>query len=352
MSQKKFLSPLLLGVVALGAFLVYVNVPQQGDKKSASSRETPVRVVTVTEQTFPITVEALGTAKANESVTITAQQTELITQVLFDDGDMVKANQLLVQLNDAQEQARVVELQANIDEAKRQYERVKNLSLTRVTSEQIVDEQYAKVQALEAQLDVAKAQLADLQVRAPFTGVLGIRNVSKGSLIQPGDEITTLDDISVINVDFSVAEGQLASLSLGQSVVAHSVAYPGMDFNGEIKTIGSRVDPVARSVLVRAEVDNEEGRLRPGMLLQVTLQKRVLQTLVIPEKALVPVQKKQYVYVVKDGVIEQREVVIGERKPGLVQVVSGLDAGEVIVTEGTLRVQDGSQVRILNQGGL
>ncbi|MEG3767771.1 efflux RND transporter periplasmic adaptor subunit [Alteromonas sp. 14N.309.X.WAT.G.H12] len=352
MSQKKFLSPLFLGVVALGAFLVYVNLPQQGDEKSANSRETPVRVVTVTEQTFPITVEALGTAKANESVTITAQQTELITQVLFDDGDTVKAKQLLVQLNDAQEQARLVELQANIDEAKRQYERVKNLSLTRVASEQIVDEQQARVKALEAQLDVAKAQLADLQVRAPFAGVLGIRNVSKGSLIQPGDEITTLDDISVINVDFSIAEGQLASLSIGQTVVAHSVAYPNIDFKGEIKTIGSRVDPVTRSVLVRAEIDNKPGMLRPGMLLQITLQKRVLETLVIPEKALVPVQKKQYVYVVEDGVVHEREVVIGERKPGVVQIISGVDAGEVIITEGTLRVQDGTKVRILNQGGL
>ncbi|MBU2977609.1 efflux RND transporter periplasmic adaptor subunit [Alteromonas sp. C1M14] len=351
MSNKKFLSPLLLGVVALGAFLIYVNVPQEESSKGPGNRETPVRVVTVTEQTFPITVEALGTAKANESVTITAQQTELISEVLFDDGDTVKANQLLVQLNDTQEQARLVELQANIDEAKRQYERVKNLALTRVASEQIVDEQQAKVKALEAQLDVAKAQLADLQVRAPFAGVLGIRSVSKGSLIQPGDEITTLDDVSVINVDFSVAEGQLASLSIGQSVEAHSVAYPGIDFNGEIKTIGSRVDPVARSVLIRAEVDNKTGMLRPGMLLQITLQKRVLETLVIPEKSLVPVQKKQYVFVVDDGIVHQREVSIGERKPGIVQIVSGLSAGEVIVTEGTLRVQENSKVRILNQGG-
>ncbi|MBU3021028.1 efflux RND transporter periplasmic adaptor subunit [Aestuariibacter sp. A3R04] len=351
MFKKALLSPLVLGVLALGGFLVYINLPDTTQKQSAAKLPTPVKVTSVTMQTFPVTIEALGTANANESLTITAQQTERVTSVLFEDGEEVKAGQRLVQLNDAEERARIAELEANISEAKRQLERVENLVKTRAASEQIVDEQQARVKSLEAQLDVAKAQLDNLQVKAPFAGVLGIREISKGSLIQPGDVITTLDDISVIKVNFSVAEGQLASLKTGQRVVARSVAYPGRTFEGTISAVNTRIDPVSRSVLVRALIANENKQLRPGMLLQITLEKRVLQTLIIPEKALVPVQDRQYVFVVSDNTVEQREVVIGERKPGIVQVVSGLSEGEVVVTEGTLRVQQGSKVRVLNQGG-
>ena len=352
MSKKSFLSPLLVGVVALGAFLIYINLPAEESSSGGGRLPSPVRVTVVAEQTFPVTIEALGTANANESVTITAQQTDRVTDVKFDDGDTVKTGQLLVQLNNDEELARIVELEANIVEAKSQYERVVNLAKTRAASQQILGEQQAKLKGLEAQLDVAKSQLDELQIRAPFAGLLGIRNISKGSLVQPGDAITTLDDISIIKVDFSVAEGQLASLSPGQRVIARSVAYPGEDFEGTIATIGSRIDPVSRSVLVRAHIKNEPVKIRPGMLLQITLEKQVLETLVIPEKALVPIQDKQYVFVVNNDVVEQREVIIGERKPGIVQVIDGLVSGERIITEGTLRVQEGSAVRVLNAEGV
>ena len=343
MSMKSILSPLLLGVVALGGFLVYVSLPEEEKTSASNGFATPVRAESVVLQTFPVTIEALGTANANESVTITAQQTDRVREVKFDDGDHVKVNQLLVQLSNEEELARVVELEANIDEAQRQFERVVNLAKTRAASQQILDEQQARVKALTAQLDVAKAQLSELEIRAPFSGVLGIRNVSVGSLVQPGEIITTLDDISVIKVDFSVAEGQLASLSPGQRVFARSVAY-----QGEISTIDSRIDPVSRSVLVRGLIKNNPTRLRPGMLLQITLEKQVLETLVIPEKALVPIQDKQFVFVIDGDVVHQREVIIGERKPGIVQIVDGLSEGERIVTEGTLRVQQNSKVRVLD----
>ncbi|OFC72036.1 efflux RND transporter periplasmic adaptor subunit [Alteromonas confluentis] len=348
MSMKSILSPLLLGVVALGGFLVYVSLPEEEKTSASNGFATPVRAESVVLQTFPVTIEALGTANANESVTITAQQTDRVREVKFDDGDHVKVNQLLVQLSNEEELARVVELEANIDEAQRQFERVVNLAKTRAASQQILDEQQARVKALTAQLDVAKAQLSELEIRAPFSGVLGIRNVSVGSLVQPGEIITTLDDISVIKVDFSVAEGQLASLSPGQRVFARSVAYPGETFEGEISTIDSRIDPVSRSVLVRGLIKNNPTRLRPGMLLQITLEKQVLETLVIPEKALVPIQDKQFVFVIDGDVVHQREVIIGERKPGIVQIVDGLSEGERIVTEGTLRVQQNSKVRVLD----
>lgn len=351
MSLAAKISPLVIATIALGAALVYINFPEPEAQSQQEGRATPVKVATVERLAFPVTIEALGTAKANESVTITAQVTDTISNVHFEDGDKVAAGDLLVQLNNNEEKARIEELKGNIAEAQRQRDRIQNLRESSAASEQLLDEQQARVQALTAQLDVARAQLKDLQINAPFTGYLGIRGVSKGSLVRPADVITTLDDISIIKVDFNVAERHLASLTAGQRISATSAAYPGETFEGEVSTIGSRVDPVTRSVLVRAKIDNEDGRLRPGMLLTIIVEKRVLDTLVLPEKALVPVQDQQFVFVLDGDQVLQKAVTIGLRKPGLVQIVEGLKAGDQVVTEGTLRVRDGSQVNVLNPDG-
>ncbi len=350
MFLKPSVSPLILAVVLLAVFLAYLYLPEDEATQGAQVRSTPVKVTRVARQAFPVTIKALGTAKANESVTITAQETDVVADVMFDDGETVEAGKLLVQLNNQEELARIEELEANIGVATRQLDRVKNLRASSATSEQIFDEQQARVEALRAQLDVAKAQLNDLQIRAPFSGLLGIREVSKGSLVRPADVITTLDDISVIKVDFSVAENHLASLAKGQRITASSVAYPAQTFEGIISTVDSRIDPVSRSVLVRAIIDNSSARLRAGMLLLITVEKRVLDALVVPEKALVPVQDKQYVFVLDGAVVRQTEVTLGERKPGLVQILGGLGESDTVVTEGTLRVRDGSPVNVLNAG--
>ena len=348
MSSRSRFTPLLFAALVLAGFVIYINLPEEIVESQQQNSATPVKVTAAKVQPFPVTIEALGTANANESVTITAQETETVSGVFFDDGDKVEAGALLVQLNDREEQARIEELTANIEEAHRQLKRVKNLAQSSAASEQLLDEQQARVKALTAQRDVAQAQLTQLQIKAPFSGHLGIRQISKGSLVRPADVITTLDDIAVIKVDFSVAESHLATLTPGQRVATTSVAYPGRVFEGQIRTIDSRLDPVTRSVLVRAQIDNQDALLRPGMLLTVVLEKNVLQALIVPERALVPVQDKQFVYVLNGDTVEQREVTLGQRKPGLVQITGGLDEGEQVITEGTLRVREGSVVRVLN----
>ncbi|APE04906.1 efflux transporter periplasmic adaptor subunit [Alteromonas sp. RW2A1] len=349
MSSRFSLSPLLIGVALLAGIVVYLNLPEESAEQQNAAKATPVKTALASTQALPITIESLGTAVANESVNITAQVTETIASINFEDGDKVDAGTVLVQLNNSEELARVEELKANIVEAKRQFTRIADLRQTNATSEQLLDEQQARVKALEAQLDIAKAQLDDLQVRAPFSGLLGNRMISKGSLIQPGNTITTLDDISVVKVDFSVAETHLASVAAGQRLTAISIAYPGVEFEGVISNVDTRLDPVIRAINVRAVIKNKDNRLRPGMLLTVTVEKRVLNTLVLPEKALVPVQDKQFVYVVKDDVAHQTEVVIGERKPGIVQIIKGVSEGDEVITEGTLRVRDQSPVNVLNR---
>lgn len=353
MSKIVKFSPLLLGVFALIAFLIYINLPseetQQGPRGGGA---TPVIVAQASQQSFPIVVEALGTAVANESVTITAQQAQTVTRVLFEDGALVEQNQLLLELNSRAEQARLNEIDINLAEARRQLDRVKGLAKTSAASQQLLDEQSARVESLLAQREVAKADLQELMVTAPFAGRLGVREVSVGSLVRPGDVITTLDDLSLMKVDFSIAEVHLSSVQDGQRVFASSIAYPGVEFSGVITNIESRVDPRTRSLSVRAQIPNPNLQLRPGMLLQINLEKRVLDALVVPESALVPEGDSQFVYVVNgDNKAEKTMVQVGERKPGWVQIVGGLDAGQKVITQGTLRVRDGSDVTVLETQG-
>lgn len=353
MSKVFKFSPLLIGVIALVVFLVYLNWPQdQVEQGGRPSGATPVVVQQATNEAFPIIVEALGTAVANESVNITAQQAQTVTKVLFEDGAVVEQGQLLIELNNRAQVARLNELNINLTEAKRQLERIKGLAKQSAASEQLLDEQASLVQSILAQREVAKANLQDLQVIAPFSGRLGVRQVSIGSLVRPGDTITTLDDLSIMKVDFSIAEVHLSSVQQGQRVFVTSIAYPGVRFEGQITNIESRIDPQTRSIQVRAQIPNEDLRLRPGMLMQINLEKRVLNALVVPESALVPQGDEQFVFVVNgENKAIKTLVEVGERKPGWVQITAGLDAGQKVITQGTLRVRDGSPVRLLDNQG-
>lgn len=356
MARNFRFSPLWLGVIALLGLLIFINWPMvselifgaEDSKQQRRGGATPVVVQTVSMQPFAIVIEALGTAEANESVELTAQEAAVVTSIAFDDGDEVTENAILLELDNRAEKARVNELEINIAEARRQLRRIEGLAKEKVASQQLLDEQSARVDALVAQLDVANAELSELQILAPFAGKLGIRQVSLGSLVRPGDLITTLDDISRVKVDFNVSESHLASVVKGQKVAATSIAYPGVEFNGEISSIDARLDPVTRSIQVRAIIDNSEQLLRPGMLLQIVVEKRVLNTLVVPEKALIPNHEKQFVFVVEQDKAVLTEVTLGERKPGFAQILSGLEAGQKVVTEGTLRLRDKSSVQILN----
>ncbi|XOV79653.1 MAG: efflux RND transporter periplasmic adaptor subunit [Aestuariibacter sp.] len=346
-TQLRF-SPLVIAAIAIIAFVAYLYLPTAEQQGQRPNRETPVVVQTVTQQAFPIIVESLGTARANEAVVITAQETEKVGRVHFDDGDLVEKNQLLVSLNMREEKARVNELQINLAEARRQLRRITDLARENAASEQLLDERQAQVDALTAQLEVAEASVSDLEIRAPFSGVLGVREISEGALIRPGDTITTLDDLHIVKVDFSIAERHLPSLALGQQVDARSIAYPDQSFAGKITHVASRVDPITRAIQVRANIDNPELLIRPGMLMQITVQKRVLDTLVISENALVPIDDQQFVFVIDEqNIAHKTEVTIGERRPGLVQVISGISSGDRVVVEGTLRIGDGAQVKIL-----
>lgn len=348
MSKRVSFSPLWVGVLALVGFLVFINWPVEEPAQRQGSRATPVVTQIVSIQPFAVTLQALGTAKANESVMITPQESAVITSLNFSDGQQVEAGTILAQLNSNEQKARLNELNINLAEAERQLKRIQNLALSNSTSTQLLDEQQARVKAFIAQREVAQENLNKTFITAPFSGKLGLRQVSLGAYVKPGDVLTTLDDIATIKVDFAISERHLPSVNEGQTVFAESVAYPGIQFEGTITNVDSRIDPATRSFSIRTEIDNTAEQLRPGMLLTITLQKRVLNTLVIDEKALVPDHEDQFVFRVVDGKAIKTKVIIGERRPGKVQILDGVVIDDEVVVQGTLRIRDGSELRVLN----
>jgi membrane fusion protein (multidrug efflux system) len=300
----------------------------------------PVRSETVAQK-----LEALGNARANESVDISSKTSNVVTAVRFGDGQRVNRGQVLVQLDDAQARADVAAAEAAVAESERLYNRSRELMATEALSKAQFDQLEATLKANRARLAAAQARLEDTVIRAPFSGRVGLRRVSVGTLISPGDVITTLDDTSVIKLDFTVPENFLSTLREGLAVRATAPAFAGRSFAGKVSSIDSRVDMNTRAVTVRALLANEDGALRPGMFLNVALANDDRETLVIPEQALTPEAEKQFVFVVADGKAQRREVRIGSRRPGSVEVLAGLKAGEQVVVEGTQKVRDGVPVR-------
>lgn len=332
--------------------LVWLMVPALlvacggGGEPEAGGQEA-VRVTTTLVEPEPWVdrIEALGTARANESVTITAKVNETVVRVNFDSGEVVEAGQVLVDLSGRVELAELEEARANLREAEQQYRRQQQLAAERLIPASQLDTQRAVRDAARARLDAIRARLSDRVITAPFGGVLGLRQVSPGTVLQPGDPIATLDDISVIKLDFSVPEAFLSTLLPGQTVHARSVAWPGEVFTGVVRSLDSRVDPVTRAVTVRAEIDNPEHKLRPGMLLTVELAQPPRQTLVVPELALVQIGRQAFVFRVgPDDTVRQVPVRVGARRPGKVEIIEGLESGDRVVVEGTVKLRDGLAV--------
>lgn len=298
-------------------------------------------------ETIYDTVDAIGTAQANESLTVTAKVTDTVRAVDFDDGDSVEAGDVLVQLTNREEEALLAEARANLDDAEVQLARIENLAGQNLIPESDLDTARSRAEASQARLDTVLARLSDRLILAPFSGVLGFRQVSPGTLLQPNTPITTLDDISIIKLDFTVPETFLGAVAPGARVLARTASYPEREFSGQVRTVGSRVDPVTRAIQVRAHVPNDDQALRPGMLLTVRVVMAERVALVVAENSVFQIQDRHYVYVVgPDLVARERQIEAGERRFGIVEVLDGLEEGELVVTEGIVKLRDGVQVRL------
>lgn len=318
-----------------------------GKQEPAPRQAAPVTVTTtrVAPQPFHDTLQALGTASAHESVTVTAKVSETVQRVHFDSGDKVARGAVLVTLSGQQQQAALAQAQAAALEAGRLYKRQSELASQQLIARSQLDSQRAARDSAQAQVAQVRAQLGDRVIRAPFAGVLGIRQVSPGALVTPGTPIATLDDLSSVYVDFPVPEAALAQVGPGQQVRGRTEAYPGQDFAGVVETVDARIDPATRAVTVRAAFPNPDRVLRPGMLVTVRVQRPQRQALLVPEIAVVQVGQTAFVYRVKDdATVEQARVAIGVRGDGKVEILEGLESGDRIVVDGTGKLRPGARI--------
>jgi membrane fusion protein (multidrug efflux system) len=303
--------------------------------------------------------EAVGTVRAYESIMVTAKVAGIIGEIGFEEGQKVKAGDLLVQFDAAERRAAIEQAAAEANRATAlrnevaiKLERAQTLRRTGAGTEAQVEDLTAQMKSLEgsiasaqAQRKAAEARLEDLTIRAPFAGRVGTRSVSLGAYVAPGTRITSLDDLSKVRLDFAVPENLLGRLKPGQTVTATAAAYRGRTFKGTVATIDPRVEQTTRTARLTAEFDNPDEALKPGMFLSVALEISANdEAVVVPEESIVSEGLRQIVYLVKDNKVDRRVITIGQRQGGKVEVLEGLKGGETIVVLGVQRVRPGAEV--------
>lgn len=339
---------IILTIVVVGIAAYSYQAMQPKQNKVQHEKPIPNVVFAITKM-MPIRdeVEAIGTGKAFESIIVTSKITEVVTNVNFEDGDLVKKNDLLIQLQDAEQQAKVKVAKVKLSEHLREFDRISSLVTSKTIAELERDRLQSLIDLSRADIELATSALIDRKITAPFSGRLGLRQVSLGGLVSTGEQITTLDDVSKIKLDFSIPERFIQELKEGKQVEAQAVAFPDRIFLGTVTSIDSRVNPDTRAVVVRAVLPNDDFALLPGMLMKVKLIKQSRQGLLLPESAIIPIQDKHYVYSTNDqDEVIQIPVKLGVRMRGWVEIVDGLAEKQHVIIRGILKVRPGDKVKL------
>jgi membrane fusion protein, multidrug efflux system len=356
----------LAGLVALGAWAyhafraapppVVVSGTASGPAGKAargSGQPGPPGNLTVAVETAMATsgpvreeVSAVGTLRSNESVVVRPEISGRISRLEFDEGKPVRKGQMLVALDDSVYAAELQQAKANLALQSSNYERTVELARDNFVSANAKDQALNNLRVAEASLALAQARLAKTQILAPFSGIIGIRQVSVGDYVKEGQDLATLEDISSLKIDFRIPELFLTNLRRGQGIEVQTDAFPGKTFAALLDAIDPLVDQNGRSLVLRGRLKNTEGALRPGMFVRTRLiiAERPA-ALTIPEEALVPVGTSQFVFRVNGGKVERVKVDTGVRRTGRVEIVNGLSPGDVVVTAGQIKLRDGAAVR-------
>lgn len=349
MNRNSIVALALAVVVGAGAWYYLGRSdtgPGQGPAgaRAPGAREVPVMTAHPKLKDFALEVEALGTVRAKESVDITSKIADRVIAIHFEEGKQVRKGEVLVELDNAEALADLAAAEAAERDSRSQYKRSQELFQTRALSEAQLDQLEATMLANQARVAAARSRVNDRRITAPFNGRVGLRNVSLGGLVTPGAVITTLDDLSTVKLDFAVPELFLSSLKPGLTVSAQSTAYPNATFKGRVDSVDTRVDTTTRAVVVRAVIDNQDGRLRPGMFMTLRLVRSEGKALMLPETAIVPEDSRHFAFVVTEGRAEKREVTVGRRRPGEVEILKGVTELDEVIIDGTMNVHDGTPV--------
>jgi membrane fusion protein (multidrug efflux system) len=308
----------------------------------------PVEATAVLQESISKEVSAVGTLHADEAVVIASEIAGRVVDIGFAEGEPVRTGQVLLRLDASVQRAELARTKASLALSAANFQRAEALLQDAAIAKRERDEAYAQWQLDEANLLLSEAQLAKTELRAPFNGVVGLRNVSAGSYLRPGDAIATLSAVDPIKVDFRIPEGFARHLRKGQAIKVTVDAVPGKAFAGQIYAIDPRIDADGRSVLLRARVTNPQRLLNPGMFARVALALEERPTaLLVPEEAIIAQGAQPLVYKVVAGLVEAAPVTIGLRQQGKVEILEGVQAGDTVITAGHLKVRPGMAVTVL-----
>jgi len=337
--------------VALGFIVLLASCVPLAGLSAPPAKPKPVIIAPVTSKILYDRIEALGTTRSVESIQITSSVTEKVKSIHFKSGQKVNSGQLLVDLHKDEQLAELARAEAVRGERKLTLQRLRELDKQKLTSPDQIDRTRLELEQAEASIRAIKARIDDRMITASFDGVVGLRNISVGALVEPGDLITTLDDISNMNLDFSVPSIFLADIQPGLPLQAKAVAFVDKTFNGTVESIDTRIDPVTRTISVRALIPNPDEKLRPGLLMTVNLLRNERNALVVAEAALMPLADKHYVMRVvgKDEsmTVEKVEVKTGLRSPGYIEILQGLAENDQVVTHGNDKLKPGDKLNII-----
>lgn len=329
--------------------------PGGGPGGPGGGRGQNVSEAVVILRPFSDQINVLGVARGRRSVNITSNSSELITRVLFTDGQRVAIGTPLVELQAREEDASILQARAQMAQAQREYDRFKDLAERGIAPRVSAEDADTSLQTARAVVAAAEARRGDRLIRAPFAGTLGLSTVTAGTLISPGAVITTLDDTSVIRVDFPVPERYLGTLRQGLGITATADAYGSEPFVGRIALIDTRINETTRAVTARAEFPNPNGRIRPGMLMRVGVQHGERDSLAVPEAAIQYEGAGAFVYRIAGGergsTAQRVTVATGAVEGGFVEILSGLQVNDHIVGSGLNRIQPNAPVNVGQAGG-
>lgn len=310
---------------------------------NSSAQGLPAEVVHASQQVVPTYIEAVGTLKANEALTLRPEITGRIDRISFTEGKSVDKNTALIHFDDAMYRAQVDEAKARVSLSETEYRRVNKLFKNGATSETDRDSALAQMRINEAQLEQAKVTLDKMTLRAPFTGIVGLRQFSPGDYITAGSDMLEIVDINSMKLDFRIPEIYLPQVAQGQQVSISLPAFPGELFKGKVSAISPMISEQGRNILVRAILPNTDKTLRPGLFAKVQLLVNQQEMIVIPEQALIPQGNSFLVYLYKDEKVTPVPVQLGQRLKGSI-AITGIEVGDVVITAGQLKLQPGSAI--------
>jgi len=351
---RQFLVVLALLAIVVGGFALYDHY--RGEETSAAQNEgrrggrsVTVEVTAAETRTLRSVVEAVGSTRAAQAIDVVPLASGRISALPFEPGQEVQAGAVLVAPDDTMSRAALREARARLRQAELALERARKLRANRNIAQSTVDEATAAAETAQAQVEAAEKELADRTVRAPFTGTVGMRNVDLGAFVATGTVVTTLDDLSRVEVEFSVPETAFGAVRTGQKIVARAAAYPGRTFEGSVTGIDSRIATGSRAFKIRAAIPNADRALPAGMFLFVEVELAEREALMVPEEALQASAAGSFLFVVEDGRAVRQNVEVGQRQGGLAEITAGVSAGEKVVISGLQRLRDGIAVEIARE---